>query len=185
VIKNPNTDRHATAKALVDTAPTRRCGFSQILKATTEIKEAGGQPLEVLKKLFSPQKLAQMRNRLPPDLYARRTNSPQKRQNYKTSKHSPQKRKRRLQTKLETAEIMTKTAASNNDNTTTTTNSATHASATRRRSNHAQRGGHANRRNSPTSREGTHRRCPSSSESGGGPRLGAHLQTQGPARRSG
>jgi len=45
--------------------------FSQILKAMTEIEEAGGQPFdEVLKKLFSPEKLAEMRNRLPPDLYA-------------------------------------------------------------------------------------------------------------------
>jgi hypothetical protein len=45
--------------------------FSQILKAVTEIEEAGGQPFdEVLKKLFSPEKLAEMRNRLPPDLYA-------------------------------------------------------------------------------------------------------------------
>ncbi len=41
--------------------------FSQILKAVTEIEEAGGQPFdEVLKKLFSPEKLAEM----PPDLYA-------------------------------------------------------------------------------------------------------------------
>jgi len=45
--------------------------FSQILKAATEIEEAGGQPFdEVLKKLFSPEKLAEMRNRPPPDLYA-------------------------------------------------------------------------------------------------------------------
>jgi hypothetical protein len=37
--------------------------FSQILKAVTEIEEAGGQPFdEVLKKLFSPEKLAEMRN---------------------------------------------------------------------------------------------------------------------------
>ena len=45
--------------------------FSQILKAVTEIEEAGGQPFdELLKKLSSPEKLAEMRNRLPPDLYA-------------------------------------------------------------------------------------------------------------------
>jgi len=45
--------------------------FSQILKAVTEIEEAGGQPFdEVLKRLFSPEKLAEMRNRAPPDLYA-------------------------------------------------------------------------------------------------------------------
>ena len=45
--------------------------FSQILKAVTEIEEAGGQPFdEVLKKLFSPEKLAEMRNRVPPNLYA-------------------------------------------------------------------------------------------------------------------
>ena len=44
--------------------------FSQILKAVTEIEKAGGQPFEDLKKLFSPEKLAEMRNRLPPDLYA-------------------------------------------------------------------------------------------------------------------
>jgi hypothetical protein len=45
--------------------------YSQILKAVTEIEEAGGQPFdEVLKKLFSPEKLAEMHNRLPPDLYA-------------------------------------------------------------------------------------------------------------------
>jgi len=45
--------------------------FSQILKAVTEIEEAGGQPFdEVLKELFSPEKLAEMRNSLPPDLYA-------------------------------------------------------------------------------------------------------------------
>jgi hypothetical protein len=37
--------------------------FSQTLKAVTEIEEAGGQPFdEVLKKLFSPEKLAEMRN---------------------------------------------------------------------------------------------------------------------------
>jgi hypothetical protein len=40
--------------------------FSQTLKAVTEIEEADGQPFEVLKKLFSTEKLAEMRNRLPP-----------------------------------------------------------------------------------------------------------------------
>jgi hypothetical protein len=45
--------------------------YSQILKAVAEIEEAGGQPFdEVLKKLFSPEKLAEMHNRVPPDLYA-------------------------------------------------------------------------------------------------------------------
>ncbi len=41
--------------------------YSQILKAVAEIEEAGGQPFdEMLKKLFSPEKLAEMRNRVPP-----------------------------------------------------------------------------------------------------------------------
>jgi len=45
--------------------------YSQILKAVAEIEEASREPFdEVLKKLFSPEKLAEMRNRLPPDLYA-------------------------------------------------------------------------------------------------------------------
>jgi len=45
--------------------------YSQILKAVAEIEEAGGQPFdEMLKKLFSPEKLAEMRNRVPPNLYA-------------------------------------------------------------------------------------------------------------------
>ena len=45
--------------------------YSQILKAVAEIEEAGGQPFdEMLKKLFSPEKLAKMRNRAPPNLYA-------------------------------------------------------------------------------------------------------------------
>ncbi|MFZ8839848.1 MAG: hypothetical protein ACO2PM_13255, partial [Pyrobaculum sp.] len=45
--------------------------YSQILKAVAEIEEAGGQPFdEMLKKLFSPEKLAEMRNRAPPNLYA-------------------------------------------------------------------------------------------------------------------
>jgi len=45
--------------------------YSQILKAVAEIEEASKEPFdEVLKRLFSPEKLAEMRNRLPPDLYA-------------------------------------------------------------------------------------------------------------------
>ncbi len=45
--------------------------YSQILKAVAEIEEAGRQPFdELLKKLFSPEKLAEMRNRAPPNLYA-------------------------------------------------------------------------------------------------------------------
>ena len=45
--------------------------YSQILKAVAEIEEAGRQPFdEILKKLFSPEKLAEMRNRVPPNLYA-------------------------------------------------------------------------------------------------------------------
>jgi hypothetical protein len=45
--------------------------YSQILKAVAEIEEVGGQPFdEMLKKLFSPEKLAEMRNRVPPNLYA-------------------------------------------------------------------------------------------------------------------
>ena len=45
--------------------------YSQILKAVAEIEEASREPFdEVLKRLFSPEKLAEMRNRLPPDLYA-------------------------------------------------------------------------------------------------------------------
>jgi hypothetical protein len=60
--------------------------FSQILKAVTEIEEAGGQPFEVLKKLFSPEKLAQMRNRAPPDLYARRISLQTRLRSAKTTK---------------------------------------------------------------------------------------------------
>jgi hypothetical protein len=60
--------------------------FSQTLKAVTEIEEAGGQPLEVLKKLFSPEKLAQMRNRQPPDLYARRISLQTRLRSAKTTK---------------------------------------------------------------------------------------------------
>jgi hypothetical protein len=60
--------------------------FSQILKAVTEIEEAGGQPFEVLKKLFSPEKLAQMRNTLPPDLYARRISLQTRLRSAKTTK---------------------------------------------------------------------------------------------------
>ena len=45
--------------------------YSQILRAVAEIEEASREPFdEVLKRLFSPEKLAEMRNRLPPDLYA-------------------------------------------------------------------------------------------------------------------
>ena len=45
--------------------------YSQILKAVAEIEEASREPFdEVLKRLFSTEKLAEMRNRLPPDLYA-------------------------------------------------------------------------------------------------------------------
>jgi len=61
--------------------------FSQILKAETEIEEAGGQPFdEALKKLFSPEKLAEMRNTLPPDLYARRISLQAHRSSAKTTK---------------------------------------------------------------------------------------------------
>ena len=45
--------------------------YSQILKAVAEIEEAGRQPFdEILKKLFSPEKLTEMRNKVPPNLYA-------------------------------------------------------------------------------------------------------------------
>jgi len=45
--------------------------YSQILKAVAEIEEAGRQPFdEILKKLFSPEKLTEMRNRVPPNFYA-------------------------------------------------------------------------------------------------------------------
>jgi len=60
--------------------------FSQILKAVTEIEKAGGQPFEDLKKLFSPEKLAEMRNRLPPDLYARRISLQTRLSSAKTTK---------------------------------------------------------------------------------------------------
>jgi hypothetical protein len=61
--------------------------FSQILKAVTEIEEAGGQPFdEVLKKLFSPEKLAQMRNTPPSDLYARRISLQTRLRSAKTTK---------------------------------------------------------------------------------------------------
>ena len=44
--------------------------YSQLLKAVAEIEEASREPFdEVLKRPFSPGKLAEMRNRLPPDLY--------------------------------------------------------------------------------------------------------------------
>jgi hypothetical protein len=82
-----------------------------------EIEEAGGQPFdEMLKKLFSPEKLAEMRNRLPPDLYARRISLQTRLSSAKTTKppntHHRKEKKRRFQTKLEIAKIMAKTAAS-------------------------------------------------------------------------
>jgi len=91
--------------------------FSQILKAVTEIEKAGGQPFEDLKKLFSPEKLAQMRNRLPPDLYAEFAASlfklasvAPKLQNLQTL--TTEEKKKIPNEILETAEITAKIAAS-------------------------------------------------------------------------
>jgi len=92
--------------------------FSQILKAVTEIEEAGGQPFdEVLKKLFSPEKLAEMRNTLPPDLYAefaaslfKLTAVAPKLQNLQAL--TTEEKKKISNEILEIAEIMAKIAAS-------------------------------------------------------------------------
>ena len=53
-------------------AETNRRDDAELLaKRRQKIEEAGGQPFdEVMKKLFSPEKLAEIRSRLPPDLYA-------------------------------------------------------------------------------------------------------------------
>jgi hypothetical protein len=91
--------------------------FSQILKAVTEIEKAGGQPFEDLKKLFSPEKLAEMRNRVPPNLYAvfavalfRLTAAAPKLQNPLAL--TTEEKKKLSNEILEIAEIMAKIAAS-------------------------------------------------------------------------
>ncbi|MFZ8809219.1 MAG: hypothetical protein ACO2PN_27900 [Pyrobaculum sp.] len=92
--------------------------YSQILKAVAEIEEAGGQPFdEMLKKLFSPEKLAEMRNRVPPNLYAvfavslfKLTAAAPKLQNPLAL--STEEKKKLSNEILEIAEIMAKIAAS-------------------------------------------------------------------------
>jgi hypothetical protein len=45
--------------------------YSQILETMAEIEETAKKTFdEVLKEVFNPDRLAEMRNRLPPDLYA-------------------------------------------------------------------------------------------------------------------
>ncbi|MDT7870179.1 MAG: hypothetical protein RQ839_08385 [Thermoproteus sp.] len=44
--------------------------YSQILETMAEIEETAKKTFDVLKEVFNPDRLAEMRNRLPPDLYA-------------------------------------------------------------------------------------------------------------------
>ncbi len=90
--------------------------YSQILKAVAEIKEASREPFdEVLKRPFSPEKLAEMRNRPPPDLYAefaaslfKLTAVAPKLQNLQALTTEEKK----ISNEIEIAEIMAKIAAS-------------------------------------------------------------------------
>jgi hypothetical protein len=92
--------------------------YSQILKAVAEIEQAGGQPFdEMLKKLFSPEKLAEMRNRVPPKPLRRirRSSFQADCGGAKTTKppSAYHRRKKKLSNEIaETAEIMTKIATS-------------------------------------------------------------------------
>ncbi|NAZ34134.1 MAG: hypothetical protein GU356_07610 [Pyrobaculum sp.] len=90
--------------------------YSQILKAVAEIEEASREPFdEVLKRPFSPEKLAEMRNRPPPDLYAefaaslfKLTAVAPKLQNLQALTTEEKK----ISNEIEIAEIMAKIAAS-------------------------------------------------------------------------